>query len=266
MGLRANQIKSLNKKIKTKKRIKTRLFCFINYSITSTAAQKNPDKIPGCRICNRNSYQNGHRPGAVAEQWVESPSSDYWSGAAWNLAGCTRQLCAFLLHFHRGHPEHHVPLLALSAAGLLLLLLPVLRRRGPVPVRHRVGRSWTCLWAPRHRRCHRVLWPESLRPGDPCCRPALGWAPGSRRSRSTGRRSRRGSCDSHSCSSHSSHRNRSSQGGTSSRPGCRLCPGLCQEEACGEEEGSSNSRRTCGEEDTVRSSASTDQDKRSRRR
>lgn len=154
MGLRANQIKSLNKKTKTKT-IK-HVFCYQSPTwFTSTVAQKNPDKIPGIRICNRNSYQNDHHLGAVAEQWVESPSSDYWFGDAWNLAGCTHQLCAFLLHFHRGHPEHHVPLLALAAAWILSRPS---RRHGPVLARH-AGRSWPCLWVPR--RCC-VPWLESL--------------------------------------------------------------------------------------------------------
>lgn len=216
MGLRANQIKSLNKKTKTKKQ--TRILLSKPYSFTSTVAQKNPDKIPGCQICNRNSYQNDHHLGAVAEQWVESPSSDYWSGDAWNLAGCTHQLCAFLLHFHRGHPAHHVPLLALSAARLLLR--PA--RRGLVRARH-AGRSWPCPWVPRRRH---VLWPERIRPVRPCCHPALGSEPGSHRTRNRGRRSHHGSCDSHSRSNHSSPRSRSSPGGKSSRPGCRLCPGL----------------------------------------
>lgn len=77
----------------------------------STVAQKYPDRTPGFQFCNH-SYQNDHHLGAVAEQWVGSPSSDYWSGAAWNLAGCTHQLCAFLLHFHRdpGHPALLKPL------------------------------------------------------------------------------------------------------------------------------------------------------------
>lgn len=233
MGLRANQIKSLNKK---RQKPKTRILLSKPYWFTSTVAQKNPDKIPGCRICNRNSYQNDHHLGAVAEQWVESPSSDYWSGDAWNLAGCTHQLCAFLLHFHRGHPEHHVPLLALSAARLLSR--PA--RHGLVRVRH-AGRSWPCLWVPRR---HRVLWLERLRPWDLCCHPAPVPGPGSRRTRSTGRRSLRGSCDSHSRSSHSSPHKGSSQGGMRSRPGCHLCPGLWQEEACGEGEGSNNSHQT----------------------
>lgn len=64
MGLRANQIKSLNKKTKTN----TGFVIKALRGFTSTAAQKNPDKIPGCQICNRNSYQNDHHLGAVAEQ------------------------------------------------------------------------------------------------------------------------------------------------------------------------------------------------------
>lgn len=212
--LGANQIKSLSKNTN-----KNGFVLSEPYWFTSTVAQKNPDKIPGCQICNRNSYQNGHHPGAVAEQWVESPSSDYWSGDAWNLAGCTRQLCAFLLHFHRGHRAHHVPLLALSAARLLSRRVRR-RRRGPVPAR-RAGRSWPFLWV---RPPRRVLWPGSRRPGTPGCRPALGPETGSLRSRSRGRRSRRGSCGSRSRSSRSSRRNRSSQGGTSSRPGCHRGP------------------------------------------
>lgn len=232
MGLRANQIKSLNKKTKTN----TGFVIKALRGFTSTAAQKNPDKIPGCQICNRNSYQNDHHLGAVAEQWVESPSSDYWSGDAWNLAGCTHQLCAFLLHFHRGHPVHHVPLLALSAARLLLRRA----RHGLVPAR-RAGRSLPSLWVPPSRR---VLWPGRLRPARPCCHPAPGLGPGSHRTRSRGHHSRRGSCDSHSRSNHSSPHNRSSQEGRCSRLGSLLDPDFCWEGACGEGEGSSNSRRT----------------------
>lgn len=53
-GVRANRVESLNKKKEGEKKPKNILIAK-PYRFTSTAAQKNPDKIPGCRICKRNS-------------------------------------------------------------------------------------------------------------------------------------------------------------------------------------------------------------------